>query len=103
MLAMLSRISRTESIGYLPVGGRRRIIEAVVDRGAREDAGGVAVPAFEITVLNDQAAGIDPRLMDRGGDQFQVAEFPGGDRDAHRRRIMAVLEVDRDFVRLQIG
>ena len=103
MLAVLTRMGRTETIGYVPSGRPRRMIEALVDRGDREDVSGAAVPAFEITVLNDQAAGVDPVLMNRGSDVFQVAEFPGGDRDAYSRRVMAVLGVDQDFVRLQVG
>ena len=94
---------RTETIGYVPSGRPRRMIEALVERGDREDASGAPVPAFDITVLNDQTAGVDPVLMNRGSDVFQVAEFPGGDRDAYSRRVMAVLGVDQDFVRLQVG
>ena len=98
------RLGQAETLTYRPAGGTARSVPAMVDRPGREEQGGVASPAIQATLLNDAALGVTPPGVtggvNTGGDEIDVAEWPGG--TAVRRQIVRVAEADTDFVRVEV-
>lgn len=95
-LATLSSIS-------LATGGKRRTIEAVLDRMMLEvvsETGTMLVPAVTVKVRNDAVYGISSRELDTGRDKIVLA-FVYGD-DPEPRQIARRMSDDGGFLVLLV-
>ena len=101
--SFLSTDDFAEKVKYVPRTGRPRVIVAIVDRNPPAtitEIPGAKAPVIWLHAKNDQIEGIDPKLLDTGGDRVEVAQRVGGVKAA--RSITSVVRQDAGMVTLEV-
>lgn len=92
-----------EEIVYAPDGGEERTIQALVDyldpESLPETERGMG-PAWQVTVTNDDADGIDAEALNTGKDKVRLSARVG--RAAVEARIMAVVVQDAGLLTVKV-
>jgi hypothetical protein len=101
MLERFRAAGETETVQFVPEGGPRRPIEALVNREPPVDVGSSQGPALELMALNDAVAGLPPPAsLDLRADRIEVAERFGG--PVRSRSLVRIAAADADWVTVEL-